>query len=79
MAEFVKLDHTGCGRTEFMYGGVHGEIMRNRGDVHIRLSFGAVELNFVCEDADDFLNVCSELLMQDSRWHQQATEEKEPF
>lgn len=79
MNNFTKLDENGDGRSVFAYDGIIGEIKRNGGDVHIRIEFGASELNFMCEDASAFLDVCSELLLQDSKWHEQAIFGKEPF
>jgi len=76
---FTNLDENHKGKSVFMYGGVMGEITRDGNDTHIRIAFGASEMNFVCEDADEFLNVAAELLMQDSRWATQILEEGEPF
>lgn len=76
---FTKLDENMNGKSVFMYEGIMGEITRNGDDTHIRIAFGASEMNFMCEDAGAFLDVCSELLLQDSKWHQQIMEEKEPF
>lgn len=77
--QFIKLDENHDGKNTFMYGEVTGEIIRKGITLHVRIALGSGELNFMCEDADEFLSVCSELLMQDMKWNQQITEEKEPF
>lgn len=79
MNSFTKLDENKNGTSVFAYDGVIGEIKRDGDDLHIRISFGASELNFMCEDASSFLDVCSELLLQDSKWHEQIVFGKEPF
>lgn len=80
MNKFNLLESDGKGQNQFMYGGVQLHMSKDGDDLHIRLSFGATELNFMCEDANDFLSVCSEALVQDIYWDCDTVDNgEEPF